>query len=246
MKYLLLLAALLAGCSSTQTIVSHQRPADRQFIPEQTVLLQDQKITLGVQNDQEFLYLQVTIPDRRKQRQIAFQGLTVWLDYRGGEERRFGIRYPLPGDHPFSGERPPEMGDTAALTPVTLSDDIEIIGPMAGEHHRVRMSETHGIAVRLYNSDGLMRYLVTVPLSDNGEHIYGIGARPGSTIGLGIESGAFLSGGGIPGGRGGGPRMGGGGIGGGFGRRGGGRPPGEGESRPEPIKFWAKVQLSGV
>jgi hypothetical protein len=257
--FILLLAALLTGCSSTATLVSHQRPADRQFKPDQTFFLQDQKITVGVQNDNEYLYLQITVPDRRKQRQIAFQGLTVWLDYQGGDERRFGIHYPLPGDRPMFGERPgsgdgpPERPagediDTAALTPVTLSDEIEIIGPMAGEHHRLRMSETRGVLVKLDNSDGVMRYNVTVPLADNGDHLYGIGTHAGGMIGLGIESG-----GGTPGGRGGGPRMGGeggrgmgGGMGGGYGRRGGGgRAAGDEQGRPEPIKFWGKVQLAG-
>jgi hypothetical protein len=260
--FFLLFAAALAGCSSSATLVSHQRPADRQFAPDQTVFLKDQKLTVGVQNDNEFLYLQIGIPDRRRQRQVVFQGLTVWLDYQGGEEKRLGIHYPLPGERPFGGERlagerpPADQPDTAALTPITLSDDIEIIGPAAGEHHRTTMTETRGITVKLDNSDGVMKYLLTVPLSDNGEHLYGIGTRSGGTIGIGIESGTFM-----PGGRGGAPMMGGeggGGMGGGrgggrggrggggFGRRGGGeRPSGDDQGRPEPIKFWAKVQLTG-
>ena len=215
--------------------------------------IKDQGIAVGIQNDNEYLYLTVDIGDRMKQRQVMFRGLNIWCDYQGGEEKRFGIHYPVGMERPMMDRQrtdADEQPDTSVIFPETFPDDIEIIGPMEGEHHRMKIGETKGIDVKIENRNGTMVYLVKIPLMDNGQHVYGIGAKTGTVIGLGIETGGFMQAR-----REGGEGMGegGGGMGGrgGFGRGGGGRRRGGGGasgggSRPqiEPTKFWTKVKLA--
>jgi hypothetical protein len=260
-QFMLGLTALVivtAGCSSSLQMSSHWRSGDQPLPQDSTMYVQDQGIAVGIQNDNEYLYLSVDIGDRMKQRQVIFRGLTVWFDYKGGEEKHFGVHYPvgmdrsmLEGRRQDTDERP----DTSMIFPEKFSDDIEIVGPMEGEHHKMTIAETKGIDVKIENHEGTLVYLVKVPLMDNGQHAYGIGARPGTVVGVGIETGGFTQGGRGGGGQGmdegggspgGGGRGGGGGFGGGRRRGGGGGGAPQGSSRPqiEPIKFWTKVKLA--
>ena len=214
---------------------------------EGTVFIKDQNIAIGVENDNEYVYLTLQVADPARQRQISFRGLTVWFDYQGGEKRRFGVRYPVAGERTEERRSDAERtADTLRLFPENIPDEVEVIGPMEGEHHRMHLAETGGIDAKIENRSGTMKYFLRVPLMDNGSHLYGIGARTGMVIGLGLETAGFSGGG-----RGAGPRMGGGGPGGGMGGRGGRRggrvsPGSEGgsASAPQPIEFWAKIHIA--
>ncbi|HEV8539411.1 MAG TPA: hypothetical protein VGR15_10890 [Bacteroidota bacterium] len=239
---LILTIPILAGCSSSPNLASRWHNADQEPSQVTDLYLKDHNIAIGMQNDEEYLYLTIDVGERVKQRQIVSLGLTVWFDYQGGDARRFGVRYPIREERlPFERRQPgsERMPDTSEIIPETSTDEIEIIGPEENKHRRLHLAETKGIAAKIENRSGTLTYSLKVPLMDNGEHEYGIGARAGSVIGLGIETGGFP-----PGERGGdepGMRMG--------GRRGSGRAPGSMpagafRSAREPIKFWGKVQLA--
>jgi hypothetical protein len=249
----ILSAAVISGCSSSVDLMSRWRAGDLPATEQRGVYVKDQNIVVDVMNDDDYLYLTVGVSDRMKQRQIVFQGLTVWFDYQGGDDKRFGVRYPLRTDRPGYGEERPDRGqlrDSSWTFPENFPDELDLLGPAEGEHHRLGMSETKGIEARVQNNSGTLVYTLKVPLMDTGGHLYAIGAHAGTTIGLGIETGGSLQGqgGGRPRGEGGGGegrgRMGGRG---GFGGRGRGGEGGGGDqyrSAREPMKFWAKVQLA--
>jgi hypothetical protein len=242
-----LLALAAMGCSSSQEIVS--RWGDRgspERWSDSTVYLSDQHVAVGVRNDAEYLYLTLVVPDRSRQRQLFGRGMTVWFDYKGGEDRRFGVRYPIGfGAMPME-ERPMDgrgagddrwrefRSDSSFTIPEQLPSEMEIYGPMKGERQRVTTAEGRGVEVTIEERNGTLYYRMQVPLRDNGPHLYAIGTQPGATIGVGIENGVprgEAMRGGRSGGRGGGGRM---GPPGGFG----------GGQRLEPMNFWTKVKLS--
>ena len=208
--------------------------------------LDEHETSVGLINDERFLYIGLITINRDYQRQIMRSGLTVWFDRKGGEDKKFGIHYPLgfggsgsqqglrqnTGDEGSSGEA---GGDRPAESqmdnPRPLFDELEIYGPGDGEHHRMTAAETGGIDVRVGITNGVLVYELKIPLADNGSTAFAIGTKAGMQIGVGLESsngrGAAPSGSGEGGeGRGGG--MGGGRGGGTGGGRGGGMGGGRG------------------
>ena len=206
-------------------------------------------VLVGVMNDSNFFYLSLTISDKALQRQVAFGGLTVWFDRNGGNDKIFGIHYPLGmemRDMPTERRRPRQdqdrESDTAWTFPEQFSNEIDIEGPMEGEHHRIALLETGGIEAAMHFSKGLLTYEIKIPLRDNGPQPYVIGTTAGSIIGVGVETANR-------GERGSRQMLGSGSgeePGGGFGgrrRSGGEQSFGRGE-RAEPLKLWAKVKLA--
>ncbi len=55
----------------------------------------NERVTVGACNDDHFLYLMLSSPDPTFLRHVVAQGLTVWIDPRGGKDKALGIRYPL-------------------------------------------------------------------------------------------------------------------------------------------------------
>lgn len=255
---LLVSFCLIAGCSSTE-LKSHWRNREIVIDGKNTewrdslITLDDQKISVGLFNDENFLYIGLLTTDRDIQRQITRRGVTFWFDRNGGEEENFGIHYPIG----FRGSGPPQEGTTEGEEPEVQrenppepSNDLEVYGPGEGERHKMTIMETSGIEVKLDNSGGVLVYEIKIPLTDAGTHPFTVGAKAGSVIGVGLETssnrgrqgspeGSTGEGGGrMRGGRGGGGR--------GGGRRGGAGEGSErsGSSQPEPLKVWAKVQLA--
>ena len=98
---LLLAAMLVGGCGSTTTLQSTS--PDREITVDGSTedwqgaltLIEKKKLSLGVLNDGEFLYLALVTRDRQLINQMMIRGLTVWFDAEGGKEKTFGIRFPL-------------------------------------------------------------------------------------------------------------------------------------------------------
>jgi hypothetical protein len=265
---------LMAGCKTLE-LASRWKNKDVVIDGKNTewkdslYALDEHETSMGLLNDEHFLYIGLITINRDYQRQIMRSGLTVWFDRNGGEDKKFGIHYPLglggagseqgrrenTGDVGGSGDAGGEQPAGSQMdNPRPLADELEVYGPGEGEHHRMTTAETGGIDVRVGITNGVLVYELKIPLSDTGPTAFAIGTKPGMQIGVGVESsngrgaasqgnseGGEGRGGGMGGGRGGGM----GGRGGGGGRRGGG---GGGGSRAggqtEPLQIWAKVQLA--
>jgi hypothetical protein len=265
LKILVIFMVVVGGCGSiefksqwrNQTIIIDGDNNDWQ---DKTWIIKDlPNVVVGFMNDDKDLYFSLTISDRSLQRQIAFRGLTVWFDRTGGDEKKFGVRFPLGMgmiDMPIDRNRPPEgyerMRDSIPIFTEQLSNEIEIYGPMEGEHQRLRVQES-GIEVALRTTNGLLIYEMKISLEANGLKPYAIGTMAGSMIGIGVET----ENNGIRNERNGRPMLDGGNPGeppegnrrGGFegrrgGRHGGDEKPDGTRSVREPLKLWAKVQLA--
>lgn len=238
--------------------------------------IDDKPIIIGLQNDGSNLYLLLKAEDRDTQMMIMRGGLTVWLDSKGGKNKKFGIRYPVgmrrrQGPPTEGTERP--MGDPEKMRAQIESnmDSIEIIGPSENNRVKIPVKNDLGLWAVRSSGEGPAGFEFIIPLKESNATPYAISADAVKIIGIGIEAGAKMEqpsrqggpngeSGGLGGGPGGGGGMGPGGgrpEGGGFGGGGGmGGPPGGGrggrpngprnESTSKPIKIWAKIKLAGA
>jgi hypothetical protein len=248
---IVLLAIFSGGCSSTAELSSSWNA--NQIVVDghaddwggHFFYLKDSHVSLGLRNDQDFLYVCLMSSEGQFRRQMMGLGLTVWLEPE--HDKKWGIHYPIGfmgrGERPsFNREETGGERDTAQIFGQLLQN-LEILGPGEDEHQQFSAIEVPGIGVRVGSSQGSAVYELKVPLKESSDHPYALGAGPESTIKLALETGKFegrsREGGMGEGGRSGG-RGGFGGRGPGGGGRGGRMP---GDERPEPLDFSAVVHL---
>lgn len=261
-----------SGCSSTSQIASHwtdQEPAMNGAKAEWTharVNLDDKGTSVGVFNDKDYLYFALITTNTNLQSLVRRQGLTLWFDPKAGEDKKFGIHYPVRTRQFGRTSRERADGDeqTAYSPQSSGADNLEICGPGEDDRHQMTKAEATGIDVRYRVSHDTLVYETKVPLADNGSYPFAIGAKTGGLIGIGVEaggrqlqkreSGESSGWGGRRSGGPGGPGSGGAGFGGrGEGGEYGGHRGYRGSSeeggensgaRPDPYKSWIKVQLA--
>jgi hypothetical protein len=254
--------AILSGCGGLE-ITSRWRTGDVAINGEHTgwfaqaVPLSDNHTSVVAMNDGEFLFVGLRTTNRDLQRQVMREGITWWFDREGGDQKRFGIHYPVGGGYnpgmPSEEDGTPEEGTEGVRDMQQLNTgDLDIYAGGEGQARRMTKMATGGIDARVHRSKDTLYYELQVPLKDNGPHPFAIGAQPGTRIGVGMETAMRKGPEGLRGGtseRGGNPPGGGGGVGGrgGGGRgRGGARPARqETGTPPAQIRTWAKIQLAG-
>ncbi len=256
-SFLLLLlpsVAIQLGCSSVVKLESTWRNRDISIDGKSGDWLgvkyyfEDISVSVGLINDDRYLYVSMMSENPMILAQIMRQGLTLWLDPKGGKKKAFGIRFPLgrPEGESMSREPMEEMDrenmmerfQEALKELAILRSEDEVVEKLA-------VDDAKGINVKLKVESGLLIYEIKIPLSTSEESPYAVGAKVGDTIGFGFESPklemprpAGMRGGGMPGGSiGGGPP---GGVGGMAGMPGGGM----GFRLPEKLKIWAVVKLA--
>ncbi len=147
----------------------------------------DTRTTIGIYNDYESLYLNLSTGDRTLQRQIIGQGLYTWFNPRGNTGKKVGILFPTgmmgkyippqsnstdrkdiverPGGHRRTGEdakRPWEGGQMS-------SPDIEIHIPDKDYENNILLDEIGGFGFEAqyrHHADRLV-YELRIPLVEN-------------------------------------------------------------------------------
>ncbi len=251
--FVILLATL--ACGGRVYVVKSALPPDKVVVDGiadewQGALsfIEKEELFVGFLNDQSNLYVCLKAGDERSPARLMRQGLTVWFDPSGGDNKIIGIRYPLagpPGNRNWQREDQPDEEQEAR--PRRLSDGIEVLRAEreTPEMLTLEQARKEGLEVRASISEGAFVYELKIPLAMSESSPLGLGVRPNATVGVLFETGKLdltRMGGRPSGGMGGG--MGGtrGGMGGVPGRMGGGRP-GTMPDIPEPIKIRARVQL---
>jgi hypothetical protein len=246
----LLLPLIVAGCGKTyefestwreRTITVDGNNEDWEGI---TSYVDAAKISVGLLNDENYLYVNLVLWEPMQQMQAMGQGLTLWFDPEGGDEKTLGIRYPLGGMGGMmrpgrGGQDRDEMREEMRENYLAAATELELLGPRDIDRHRYDLAEAHGVEVRVNPTKESLIYELKVPLTKSAQEKFALGADGGEPIGVTLETPKTerpeMSGG-FPGG--GGGRSGGGG-------RGGGRMPGGGRrSPPEPLEVQAKIRLA--
>ncbi len=229
----------------------------------------EQPLSMAAANDGDALYVVLTASDPAVRRQILRQGLIVWFDGAGKDKKKFGVKFPIGAgisEEDLRGRRRGSAGSGSAGQDTEPRDGaqaapeppnrLELLGASKDDARSYTADQAPGIAVKVGQAEGLLAYELKVPLASSDAHPYGVSAKAGQTISVGLEmpklempEGRGREGGrgGGMGGGGGGGRIGGMGGGGGMGHRGGGGGGGRGMERPEqakPLSGWVEVQLA--
>ena len=203
----------------------------------------DKGVRFAVFNDGEFLYICFTTWNTKTQQQILVRGLTIWFDPEGGDERAYGIDFPLTkGPEEMRGLRETARVDRAkAIEDLLVRSRSEmIIGRTKdydGSWMFVEDGKDLGIEAVIDIKDRILVYELKVPLTGGQNLPFPDGMVAGGLAGLGLEMGKIdvdemrkqMDGQRPQGGR------------------GGGRPGGSGEMREameEDLEAWMKIKLA--
>jgi hypothetical protein len=161
-----------------------------------TTWVESPNVTIGVKNDDDYLYLCLSSPVREVAAQIAMSGFTVWLDPEGKKGKTFGIRCPVGAAGGMG--NPEELGNLAHDRDKFLEmvverlkgagSVLEILRPNEDDSVRLTDAEASGVDVALGYCDGRVVYELKVPFRRDDEHPYAIGSDGGSRIGVGFET----------------------------------------------------------
>jgi hypothetical protein len=98
--FLLLIVISFAGCGD-QEIKSKWRTNNITIDGNDSdwngslVFYDDINSLIGVQNDNDYLYLCLVTTDQQLERKALITGITLWFDNKGGGDKKFGIRFPI-------------------------------------------------------------------------------------------------------------------------------------------------------
>jgi hypothetical protein len=185
-------AALFSHCGSTTAIVSAPAQSaitidgnDADWLGQKPVILAD-GVSINVRNDEKFLYVLLKAVNRPQQMLLMLGRVVAWFDAAGGTDKRFGIRFPLPRPRPEMERR---SDDDAPPDFLAMADqnEFELLEGEGLEGARIPLFGAKGLALKVANTQGTLIYEMQIPLRDDKEFSYGIGAK-GSTIGIGFET----------------------------------------------------------
>lgn len=208
--------------------------------------LPDDNVSVGVRNDSDNVYLIFKTTARQQSFQFFGLGFTVWFDPTGGDDKIFGIHFPLGragrGEFQPSQQGQEESAEEREKMMQEMESQLEIIDKRKSGPIQLTSVEAKGIELYIKNYQDYLVYEMKVPLHTSEATPYAINTT-GTTIGVGFEEGKFEPRQRLEGGEGdfGGGRHGYGGGRGGYGRNGRGQQTGQ---RPKPIDFWLKVKLA--
>ena len=253
-----LVGVLTGGCGSEELVsVAREREIaiDGDAGDWQGILKfhEDANLSYGLTNDENAMYIVIVVGDRDVRRQIIVSGLYLWFDPAGEENRGFGLRYPIGLQQDVEDMmammelmREQDPNKLAEAFDETVKEFL-VIGPHDTDWRRAAVNTVDGIETAATADANRLVLEFRVPVTNDGQYGYGIGAMPGDAISLGVQTPEIdrdamreqmQAAGGGRGGKGGGGGGGRGGMGGG--RASGGQPP----DVPDPIKVWTTVRLS--
>ena len=154
------------------------------------VPMPDVPLSIGVRNDDSFLYVCIKTTDENAKKQILAVGLSIYLDAAAGEGHGFGVRYPVGrlgggrADVPDS-EDPKTKRD---LESVVAGADIEILGSTEADLGFLRVAEANPIEAALGEPDGALVIELKIPLIFSVETPHAVDTKPGKVISLGIDT----------------------------------------------------------
>ncbi|MCK5743007.1 MAG: hypothetical protein KAH48_12395, partial [Chlorobi bacterium] len=254
--------ALISSCSSTSQLSKRAEPAavtidgDLSEWQDDMTYYEDEKINVGLKNDNDYLYISLSTASRTCRQRIFRTGLVFKFDTEKDGVEPVTMRFPAPRMREGRGRGIPAQNNDPAVAEEDilnrLSEDIIFFDKNTELPERMTVKES-GYKGKCAYTNGLFTIEIAVPLLKSNTAKYALGSMSGETLFLGIETfqpdmskmkrrmqelghdGGGMSGGGSG-------RRGGGMKGGGMGGRGGGDM--MTRNRPEQMKLEIKVQLA--
>ncbi|MDP2983261.1 MAG: hypothetical protein Q8O92_08030 [Candidatus Latescibacter sp.] len=154
----------------------------------------EQKITVGMYNNDETVFILLSTSDQRIQRQLLAFGLTLWLDEYGGSAKVLGLRFPLGMKNPggsSGGGLNTRRGNQMDAALESIQDNLELIGPELYTRSIISVNEAqkYGIQCRIGSAQGKLVYELQYPLQRTDSCPYGISEKKVMKVGIGIETG---------------------------------------------------------
>jgi hypothetical protein len=156
-----------------------------------TAALTGVKVSAGLANDGERLYVCLLASDPQTREQILRRGLIIWFDPTGGTRKTSGIKFPvglLEVAEGRSGMRAGRSTAKRAPEPIEIVNRLEVLGPKKDDRRSLVLDMVPGISVTIGQPEELLVYELSVPLERTQDHPYAIGAKPGSIIGVGLAT----------------------------------------------------------
>ncbi len=169
------------------------------------IYVKDSNLLFGVQNDDKYLYLCMVTNNQELQSKILHLGLTVWFDSTGGDDKNFGIKYPLSFKDLNQGnfdltknEDGNPMSGRSSMNQVNMNErmlmrqtDVEILGKNPNDYTRIGLSELKGIKLKISIKDYRFVYEMKIPLAQYNNTSYALNTDTSRTIGIGLETGTI-------------------------------------------------------
>jgi len=94
-----------------------------------------------ISNDIDNVYIDIKVEDRKIQNRILTEGLTIWLNMDGREEKKMGIRFPLgsqnqPGRKKTEHEESTQTRAESIENLLSMANTIEILGFISEQQRR--------------------------------------------------------------------------------------------------------------
>jgi hypothetical protein len=150
------------------------------------VFVKQADVAIGLFNDQDDLYVGIQSRDPEVNLQIMNLGMTIWIAPRGADTGRFGIEYPLARDRVESLSRsaPPEAaaGGGEHLTRLALR------GSSPVDRRIMAVADATGLSASAAMVNDAFSYELRVPLRATDARPYAVGAGPGDSIEIVLET----------------------------------------------------------
>ena len=189
----ILLSFVFDGCGTTMHLPSHWTEKNvvvdgKNNEWDRTYLIDDNKLVIGFVNDSNFVYVLLATNDRPLA-MTMMRGLTVWFDAQGGNDKTFGIHYPMGGMFSHAGRSGATGNDESTIEPFDLPPtELEILGPGKNDRHRMQIMETGGIQARYNMTVNSFVYELRVPFAVGDQFPFAIHSKAGGAVGLGLET----------------------------------------------------------
>ena len=161
---------------------------------DQKYYIREKNITVGVMNDERYLYLCFYPTNRKLSELLLKQGLTIWFNGEGKKKKDFGINFPLglksvmkdrsKTDSNFR-DVEPEMTEKMVEK---MSTKLEILNSKKNDKKIVEIDNLVGMEIALDIQKGVFIYELKIPYKHNQVYSATIGAEPGSEICLYFET----------------------------------------------------------
>ncbi len=191
---------LFFGCSSTTELTSSaiQNPivvdGNSSDWGSNLKYMKDEKVAVGVSNDNNYFYLCLTTNDVGKILPMFRGGFTIWLENENNNDNSIGIKYPLhnivnESRVMINPESFREKGRGMMLEKMIKDqDEIRILNKDNFPVTVISTSDSSGLMAKLGYTNDRFVYELRVPLKINEQNKYGVDASPGDKLVVKFET----------------------------------------------------------